>query len=113
MFSAFIVFSCLVQMTAYALAERSEPWQKQWRTLIFVIFMLSNFILFPIVYPIPEYPDGPKCGMPILGITLGFWTIGNIFTILTHLFFKAVNAAMKNSATKNGHQRTSPKSTQN
>ncbi len=112
MFTVFIVFSCLVQMTAYVLADRSEAWQKQWHTVILGIFMLSNFILFPTVYPIPEHPDGPKCGMPILGITLGFWTIGNVFTILSHLFFKAVNAAMKNSATKDGHQRTPPKSTQ-
>jgi hypothetical protein len=95
MFTAFIVFSCLIQLTAYFLAERSKVWQKQWHILILIIFILSNFVLFPIVYPIPDYPDGPKCGMPILGITLGFWTLGNIFTILTHLFFKAVNAAMK------------------
>jgi hypothetical protein len=35
-------------------------------------------------YPEPS-TDGINCGMPILGITFGFWIFGTIAGIATHI----------------------------
>jgi hypothetical protein len=103
----------MIQMIAYAISENNTEWQSQWKRLLLCLIIFSNFTLFPMIFPMPKYDsDEIVCGMPGLAITLGFWILGNIFTVLTHIFYNSISGAAKKSTTENGHQRTPPEGTQ-
>ncbi|WP_435261848.1 hypothetical protein [Tenacibaculum sp. nBUS_03] len=58
--------------------------------LILLTFLICYFLVIPrFFYPEPR-PDGINCGMPVLGITLGFWIFGTIAGIATHIIWKII-----------------------
>lgn len=55
--------------------------------IIVLLFLIGHFFVFPQwFFPEPD-PKGINCGMPMLGITLGFWIYGSLQVVLTQLFF--------------------------
>lgn len=77
-----IIAVSIIQIVFYAIAD----WKtlKYGRTIIFTTILIGHFFLLPkLFYPKPE-PDGINCGMPILGITLAFWVIGGLTSIIIH-----------------------------
>lgn len=53
--------------------------------VLIVVFAGYLFFLPKLFYPKPD-PNGVNCGMPILGITLGFWIFGGLSASFTHIF---------------------------
>jgi hypothetical protein len=55
------------------------------------MLLICYFLVFPkFFYPKPR-TDGINCGMPALGITLGFWIFGTIAGITTHIIWYITN----------------------
>jgi hypothetical protein len=82
----FIIGISFAQFGLYYLNEKSKT--KAPTFIILSILLICNLFVFPrIFYPEPN-PDGLNCGMPILGITLGFWIFGTIAGIVTHVVWK-------------------------
>jgi Na+-driven multidrug efflux pump len=82
----FIIGISLVQFGLYYLNEKQKT--KFPSFIILAVLLICCFFVFPrFFYPEPD-PDGINCGMPILGITLGFWIFGTIAGIVTHVVWK-------------------------
>ncbi len=92
----FIIGISVVQIALYFLNGKYKTKFPNYLILIFIL--LGHYLLFPrFFYPEPR-TDGINCGMPILGITLGFWIFGTIAGITTHLIWKLI--IKKNKAHK-------------
>ncbi|NMM47842.1 hypothetical protein [Marinigracilibium pacificum] len=78
----------IIQFISYLVFDRLKV--KHATRYIFTLVILGYlFILPPLFYPEPQ-PDGGTCGMPVLGITLGFWVIGGIAAPITHIIFRSI-----------------------
>ena len=94
----FIFGISLIQLGLYYL--KSKYGKKVPDFLILLIFLICYFLVIPrFFYPEPR-TDGINCGMPVLGITLGFWIFGTIAGIVTHLIWKLI----KYKSTKAQHR---------
>jgi len=84
----FIILISIGQVLIYLITDRFKF--KYGKALMLTLILLGHFIIFP-KYFIPE-PGINKfdCGLPILGITLAFWIVGNAITLLTHIFYSVV-----------------------
>ncbi len=66
--------------------------------LILLIILIGYFFAFPrLFYPEPR-TDRINCGIPLLGITLGFWIFGTIAGVATQMIWKL--KTRKNKSTK-------------
>ena len=79
----FFIALSLVQLSLYRFKEKFTFKISDY--FILVIALIGYyFIIPPFFYPEPR-PDGINCGMPILGLTLGFLFFGTISAIITHI----------------------------
>ncbi|PCJ95363.1 MAG: hypothetical protein COA50_09155 [Flavobacteriaceae bacterium] len=82
----FLIVISLLQFALYFLNNKYK--NKVPDFVIFLLVLACYFFIFPrLFYPEPR-TDGINCGMPILGIILGFWIFGTIAGIATHLIWK-------------------------
>ena len=94
----FIIAISLVQFGLYYLNNKYKT--KLPNFIILLTLLICYFFVFPkFFYPEPR-TDGINCGMPILGITLGFWIFGTIAGIATHIIWKI----KKRKSTKAQHR---------
>jgi hypothetical protein len=76
----------LVQLGLYSLKKKLD--YKISNIVIFVIILFCYYFILPKLF-YPEFDkDGINCGLPILGINLGFWIFGTFTTIVTHFLWK-------------------------
>ena len=81
----FILGISLVQFALYYLNSKYKTELPNF--VILLILLICYFLVFPqLFYPEPR-TDGINCGMPILGITIGFWIFGTIAGIATHIIW--------------------------
>lgn len=81
----FILIISLVQLTCYYLTYRYKI--KIPGFVFLVLVLIGYYFIFPhFFYPEPR-TDGINCGMPILGITLGFWIFGTIGALSSHIIW--------------------------
>lgn len=81
----FIGIVCLLQYGVYLLNQRTKP--KIPSVLIAILFLPLHFFVFPQLFFPPPRPDGINCGMPQLGIVLGFWVFGTGGVLITHVIW--------------------------
>jgi hypothetical protein len=53
--------------------------------IIFAIILLGHFFVFPQFFMPAPKTNNDTCGMPVLGVFLGFWIFGTITGLITHL----------------------------
>ena len=81
----FILIISLVQFTCYYLIYRYKI--KIPNFVILILVLIGYYFIFPqFFYPEPR-TDGINCGMPIFGITLGFWIFGTIGAFGSHILW--------------------------
>ncbi|PKG42811.1 hypothetical protein [Psychroflexus sp. MES1-P1E] len=85
MILALILIISLFQLTFYFLTYRYKIRIPNFVILILVLIGYY-FILPQFFYPKPR-TDGINCGMPILGINLGFWIFGTIGALSSHIIW--------------------------
>ena len=73
------------QILVYVIADdRRVGWLK---TLVLGLMLTLHFFVLP-SYFYPTTPtDRVNCGLPALGVTLGFWIVGGGMTLLTHFIY--------------------------
>ncbi|MCF6297698.1 MAG: hypothetical protein L3J08_06900 [Flavobacteriaceae bacterium] len=85
----FILGISFVQFALYYINSKYK--NKLPNFIILLILLICYFFVFPrFFYPEPR-TDGINCGMPILGITFGFWIFGTIAGITTHIIWRIKN----------------------
>lgn len=73
------------QVIAYILLDKYKF--GSWKYLVLAVCLILNFFILP-YYFMPDYSESEiRCGMPALGIILGFWILGGGLTIVTHLVY--------------------------
>ncbi|MGV6832050.1 MAG: hypothetical protein ACWA5P_10895 [bacterium] len=95
----FIIAISLVQFGLYYLDKKYKI--KLPSYIILLTFLASYFFVFPKLFYPELNRDGINCGMPILGITFGFWIFGSIAAITTHIIWKVKNKKKQKSKTSN------------
>jgi hypothetical protein len=81
----FIIAASILQLISYYLLDQYTI--KVPSYVILILLLVGHLFLFPqFFYPEPN-PNGPGCGMPILGITLAFWLFGTVAAVLSHFFW--------------------------
>lgn len=84
-----IIGISLIQFSLYYLNTKYKT--KLPKLIILFTFLICYFFVFPeFFYPEPR-TDGINCGMSSLGIILGFWVIGTIAGITTHIIWYVKN----------------------
>lgn len=75
----------LIQARTYYLLEKFDA--RKWRPVVLGIEFFLNLFILPDLF-IPEPRKGNAgCGMPVLGITLGFWIFGSGHLLFTHFAY--------------------------
>ncbi len=71
------------QLLAYAMLSKS----RYGKLIVLGILIFANLFVLPTFFR-PDYPEGqPRCGLPDMAISIGFWFIGNGIVLMTHLCF--------------------------
>jgi hypothetical protein len=85
---------CLQGFTYWIIDNRNLPINKLWVILLILLFYL---IIFPYIFFQLEFRnDGPKCGLPVMGMIGAFWLFGGGTTIITHISYYLLKKALKN-----------------
>lgn len=80
-----IVILLIVQLIGYLLFDKYH--KKKWKLLIFGLLMIGYIFIIP-SYFFPDNPNNePRCGMPLVGITLAFWILGCGTVLITHIVY--------------------------
>ena len=80
-----LILMALIQVGTYYILERSDS--RKWRPIVLGIGFILNLFILPDLF-IPEPRKGEAhCGMPVLGVTLGFWIFGSGLLLITHFTF--------------------------
>ncbi len=74
----------VLQIGSYLLLNKLGWPKAKW--LVLLILLLLHYRVFPPLF-MPALPEGEACGMPVLGVILGFWVIGGISALLIHFSF--------------------------
>ncbi len=91
----FIIGISIVQFGLYFLNAKYKT--KMPNFVILLILLTGHFFVFPkLFYPEPR-TDGINCGMPMLGVTLGFWIFGTLSGIVVHIIWKLKTSKNKSS----------------
>lgn len=85
----------LIQFGLYYLNKKYKA--KLPNFVILLILLVCYFFVFPKFFYPESVTGGINCGMPILGITLGFWIFGTIAGITTHFIWKLTTRKYKNN----------------
>jgi hypothetical protein len=63
------------------------------KRLLLIGLVIGNVFIFPrFFYPEPS-PEKVNCGLPILGISLAFWVLGNAMALFVHVFYTVLKNA--------------------
>jgi hypothetical protein len=88
----------LIQAGTYYLLERFDV--RQWRPVVLGIGIILNLFILPDFF-IPEQRKGEGgCGMPVLGIKLGFWIFGSGLILFTHFAYDFFSNLSKRNESK-------------
>lgn len=67
--------------------------------VVALILVMYIFVIPPLFYP-DVLPNGPRCGMPDLGIFMFFLLGGGGLTIVTHFVYLLIAKNKRNKATR-------------
>lgn len=85
---AMLACSALLLVILYRLDKRGIG---DWKPWILVGFLAFNSILLPLPFRwmliAQMKADDFQCGMPLMGLHLSFWVLGNLFLLLTYVFY--------------------------
>ena len=96
----FILGVSLIQFAVYILNNKLNT---DFPSLVILLtLLLCYFFVFPRFFFPEPIEDEINCGMPALGVTLGFWIFGTIAGIATHLVWFVI----KKLAAKNRKQKS-------
>ncbi len=80
-----IIFVSFLQLLLYYLIDKHKL--KFPKILIFVLVLIGYYVVFPQYFmPSPKI-NHINCGMPTLGVFLGFWIFGTIAALMTHIIW--------------------------
>ena len=87
-----IILISLLQILIYIILDKLGYGKMKW--LVFILIIAGNMFVLPELFS-PKLPEGPKCGMPIMGVYLAFWIIGELSAITVHLVYALVAIKVK------------------
>jgi hypothetical protein len=92
-----MILAVIISVSIFQLAlSIISDWKniKYGRTVILIV--LSGYFLFLPRLFYPKFdPAEAHCGMPILGITLAFWVIGGLSSIVLHTMYSILHKRWK------------------
>jgi len=84
-----LLFIIGVSLLQFGLYYGNDKYKTKLPNYIILLALLScYFFVFPRLFYPETRTDDINCGMPILGITFGFWIFGTIAGLTTHLIWK-------------------------
>ncbi|MEY8847222.1 hypothetical protein AB9K26_00245 [Psychroserpens sp. XS_ASV72] len=89
----FIGILCVVQLVLYLLKGKFLP--KIPDFIILDLLILLNLFVFPKIFTSILLPDDLVCGLPVMGITFGFWIFSNLAVIVVHFSRKGIMALVR------------------
>lgn len=81
----FIIFISFVRLLLYYFIEKYSL--KFPKPILLVLVLIGYYFVFPQYFMPEPKGDGINCGMPAMGILLGFWVFGTIAGIATHIIW--------------------------
>jgi len=89
-----IILMFIIQIIGYVLLDRYGL--GKFKYLILGLILILNFFVLP-SYFIPDNPNKePRCGMPVLAITFGFWVFGGGLALIAHISYNFLKGYFKN-----------------
>ena len=77
----------ILQIALYFLLEKRKL--GNFKFLVLISVLVGYIFIFPPMF-YPKMPEGPKCGLPMMGVTLAFWVIGGLASTMAHLIYSIV-----------------------
>jgi hypothetical protein len=88
----------MIQAGTYFLLERIDA--RKWRPVVLGILLILNLFILPDFFN-PEPRKGEAgCGMPVLGIKLGFWIFGSGLILFSHFAYDFFSNLSKRNESK-------------
>ncbi len=85
MITLFLVVLSGFQLAAYKWLDLQK--KAVWKKTTLLLILIGHCTVFPQFFKL----EASSCGMPLLGVYMAFWILGNIITLLVHLSYHLVN----------------------